>query len=144
MGVEHLLRDINDPSVSHLGADLRGKLDGLRGFAARLADVSVYLHVRRRRRRSGVPLIRHMRALFSPPPLQDVLSGRLPRNDAILSHIQTALATLPNTALPSLVAAQLETANDEHLALYTAALVRGVTALHDLVSNRAEAREMKG
>jgi len=46
VGVEHLLRDINDPSVSHLGADLRAKLDGLRGLAARLADVSVYLHVR--------------------------------------------------------------------------------------------------
>ena len=28
--MEHLLRDLNDPSVSHLGADLRGKLDGLR------------------------------------------------------------------------------------------------------------------
>ena len=32
VGVEHLLRDINDPSLSSLGGELRGKLGGLEGL----------------------------------------------------------------------------------------------------------------
>ena len=41
--MEHLLRDVNDPSVSHLAAQLRHKVGGLRGFTQRLKKLSDYL-----------------------------------------------------------------------------------------------------
>ena len=62
VGVEHLLRDINDPSVSHLAGDIRGKLDGLKGVASRLGDVSAYLG--------------------------DVLTGALPPNNEAIYELQ--------------------------------------------------------
>lgn len=62
MGVEHLLRDINDPSVSHLAGDIRGKFDGLKGVASRLGDVSQYL--------------------------ASVLKGELPANNEALYELQ--------------------------------------------------------
>ena len=43
VGVEHMLRDINDPSVSALGADVRAKLGGLKGLMTRLGEISSYL-----------------------------------------------------------------------------------------------------
>ena len=43
VGVEHMLRDINDPSVSALGADVRAKLGGLKGLMSRLGEISGYL-----------------------------------------------------------------------------------------------------
>ena len=43
VGVEHLLRDINDPSVSQLAGDIKGKFEGIKGIVSRLGDVSAYL-----------------------------------------------------------------------------------------------------
>ncbi len=62
VGVEHLLRDINDPSVSSLGADVRGKLGGLEGLAARLKEIAVYL--------------------------EKVVAGKMPANNEIMYQIQ--------------------------------------------------------
>jgi hypothetical protein len=38
--VEHLLRDINDPSVSSLAGEAKHKLAGLRGLVAKLGEIS--------------------------------------------------------------------------------------------------------
>ena len=43
MGVEHLLRDINDPSTSTLAKDIKEKVSGLNSFVGRLEEVRVYL-----------------------------------------------------------------------------------------------------
>ena len=43
VGVEHLLRDINDPSVSSLAGEAKHKLAGLRGLVAKLGEISAYL-----------------------------------------------------------------------------------------------------
>jgi len=43
VGVEHLLRDINDPSVSTVGAKVRSKIAGLRGLQERLETIAAYL-----------------------------------------------------------------------------------------------------
>eukprot|EP01035_Chromulina_nebulosa_P017793 gene17793-23401_t len=43
VGVEHLLRDINDPSTSSLAIQIKQKLDGLVSLAQRLEEVRDYL-----------------------------------------------------------------------------------------------------
>ena len=110
VGVEHLLRDINDPSVSSTAGELRHKLAGLRGLRTHLGEVLGYLDA--------------------------VTAGRLPANREILYHVQTLLARLPNTQLPAIVAGTYETVNDQHLVIYMAALARTVLALHDLLVNK--------
>ena len=110
VGVEHLLRDINDPSVSSTAGELRHKLAGLRGLRTHLGEVIGYLDA--------------------------VTAGRLPANRDILYHVQTLLARLPNTQLPAVVAGTYETVNDQHLVIYMAALTRSVLALHDLLANK--------
>lgn len=87
VGVEHLLRDINDPSVSSTAAELRHKLAGLKGLRANLAEISGYLSA--------------------------VTEGRLPANRDVLYHVQMLLAHLPNTQLPSVTSAMFETVNDQ-------------------------------
>lgn len=115
VGVEHLLRDINDPTVSTLAGDLRQKLVGLRGLSAALSDVSQYLGL--------------------------VVAGRLPVNNEILYHVQTLLATIPAATSPEVVSALQEVTNDQHLALYMAAVARSVLALHDLVVNKIKRKD---
>jgi len=110
VGVEHLLRDINDPSVSSTAGELRHKVAGLRGLRTHLGEVLGYLDA--------------------------VTAGRLPANREILYHVQTLLARLPNTQLPAIVAGTYETVNDQHLVIYMAALARTVLALHDLLVNK--------
>jgi len=117
VGVEHLLRDINDPSVSTLAGELRHKLSGLRGLATTLADVAAYL--------------------------RDVVAGKLPLNNDILSHGQTMLATLPNPSLAEVAGALHESVNDQHLVMFVAALGRSVIALHDVVNNKLKFKDLE-
>jgi 26S proteasome regulatory subunit N8 len=115
VGVEHLLRDINDPSVSSTAADIRQKLVGLKGLAATLGEVSSYM--------------------------ESVLAGKLPPNKDILYHIQTLFATLPNVRTSALSSALFETSNDAHLVMYVSSLTRSVLALHDLVNNKIKYKD---
>lgn len=64
VGVEHLLRDINNPSTSTLAGDILGKLTGLRGLRSRLEEVSSYL--------------------------EGVTSGALPTNNELLNTLQVS------------------------------------------------------
>ena len=43
VGVEHLLRDINDPSTSNLAKQIKEKVSGLNSFVGRLEEVRSYL-----------------------------------------------------------------------------------------------------
>jgi hypothetical protein len=43
VGVEHLLRDINDPSTSNLALQIQRKVNGLTGLLGRLAEMRLYL-----------------------------------------------------------------------------------------------------
>ncbi len=54
---------------------------------------------------------------------------------------QTILALLPNLSVDPLRTALFEVTNDQHLVLYVASLVRAVTSLHDLVSNKAKTKD---
>jgi 26S proteasome regulatory subunit N8 len=62
VGVEHLLRDINNPAVSSLVSAIEAKRDGVRALAARLHEISTYL--------------------------EEVQSGKLPQNNELLEQLQ--------------------------------------------------------
>lgn len=110
VGVEHLLRDINDPCVSTTATELRHKLAGLKGLRGNLDELAAYLAA--------------------------VVEGRFPANREILNHVQTLLSSLPDASAPAVSAAGSENVNDQHLTVYIAALTRAVLALHDLLGTK--------
>lgn len=115
IGVEHLLRDVNDPSVSDLAAELKHKLLGLRGMHERLRDIRDYL--------------------------DNIIAGRLPPNNDILYNLQEIFNLLPNLASKSLIDSFHRTNNDMHLVLYMNSMIRAVLALHDLIGNKLKYRD---
>jgi 26S proteasome regulatory subunit N8 len=115
IGVEHLLRDVNDPSVSELAGEVRHKLLGLKGLATRLQEMAKYL--------------------------SRVLEGTLPVNHDIMYKVQSILNLLPNLGVEKLVHAFASVGNDLHLAMYLSNLVRSITSLHDLVVNKLQYKD---
>jgi 26S proteasome regulatory subunit N8 len=116
VGVEHLLRDINDPSTSTLAKQITNKLKGLSGLASRLRAVEEYL--------------------------QHVEAGRLPPNHSILYNLQDVFNLLPNLNVQELLEALMTKTNDIHHAIYISSLVRSVIALHNLLNNFIKFRDV--
>ena len=115
VGVEHLLRDVKDMTISTLANQVTQKLGALRGLAARLQEVDTYLH--------------------------NVLSGRLPVNHQIVYKLQDVFNLLPNLHVESLVKAFAVKTNDMMLAVYLASIIRAIVAMHNLLNNKLLNRE---
>lgn len=116
VAVEHLLREVNDPSVSELGSSMGAKVEGLRGLEMRLREIASYM--------------------------DDVSAGKLPLNREIVDNVQTMLALLPNLSVAELSESVQRETNDMHLAMMLSSLVRAVIGLHDLASNRLKYRHL--
>jgi len=111
VGVEHLLRDINDPtSVSTVASLVRAKMSSLGGLTDRLVEMKGYL--------------------------ESVHAGERRVNNAIVYNMQTIFNLLPNLNVDELVKGALVKTNDMHMVIYLSSLIRSVIALHDLVSNK--------
>ncbi|RVW44558.1 26S proteasome non-ATPase regulatory subunit 7-like B [Vitis vinifera] len=67
IGVEHLLRDVKDTTISTLATEVTGKLAALKGLDARLREIRGYLDL--------------------------VVDGKLPLNHEILYHLQVEFAS---------------------------------------------------
>lgn len=117
VGVEHLLRDVNDPSVSTLANQIKHKVSALGGLRAQLLEMKTYL--------------------------ENVLAGKLPVNNQILYNLQSIFNLLPNLNVDELVEGLLVKTNDMHLVVYVSSLIRCVIALHDLVTNKLQFKEDK-
>ena len=104
MGVEHLVRDINDPSTSNLALQIHQKISSLGSLVGKLAEIRTYL--------------------------QNVLADRLPLNNQILYGLQDIVNLLPNLNVDSLVRSMMVKSNDYYLVMYVSSLVRTVIALH--------------
>ena len=115
VGVEHLLRDVRDTTVSTLANQVTQKLGALKGLAARLLEVDSYL--------------------------QNVLSGQVPVNHQVMYALQDIFNLLPNLNLEQLVKAFAIKTNDMMLAIYLASIIRAAIALHNLIDNRIENKE---
>jgi 26S proteasome regulatory subunit N8 len=110
VGVEHLLRDINDPTVSTVASLIKGKLSGLTTLGEKLLECKHYLEACAR--------------------------GECAVNNDIIFNLQTILSLLPNLNNEQLVRSMMLKTNDMYMAIYLAALIRSVIALHDLVNNK--------
>ena len=115
VGVEHLLRDVKDTTISTLANRVTQKLGALKGLAHRLSEVDGYL--------------------------QNVLSGRLPVNHQVIYQLQDIFNLLPNLNVEALVQAFAVKTNDMMLAIYLSSVIRAVVALHNLVDNRLVNKE---
>lgn len=115
VGVEHLLRDINDPSLSSLSEQVRHKIQSLKGLKERLDQMKEYLTA--------------------------VMEKKIPVNKTIIYNIQNILNLLPNLNIEELSRSMLVKSNDMHLILYLASLIRSIIALHDLVNNKIQYKE---
>ncbi|BBM98844.1 26S proteasome regulatory subunit N8 [Marchantia polymorpha subsp. ruderalis] len=110
IGVEHLLRDVKDATVSTLATEVGGKLVALKGLEARLKEIQSYL--------------------------DHVVEGKLPVNHEILYHLQDVFNLLPNLNVHELVKSFAVKTNDMMLVIYLSSLIRSVVALHNLINNK--------
>jgi 26S proteasome regulatory subunit N8 len=110
IGVEHLLRDVKDATISTLATEVGGKLVALKGLEARLKEIHAYLEL--------------------------VVEGRLPLNHEILYHLQDVFNLLPNLNVQELVKSFAVKTNDMMLVIYLSSLIRSVIALHNLINNK--------
>lgn len=114
--MEHLLRDINDPTTSNLALQIKQKKTGLDGLLNRLTEIRAYL--------------------------DKVVSGRIPINNQIAYNLQNILNLLPNLNVEELVKAMLVKTNDMHLVMYISSLIRAIIALHDLLNNKLKYKDL--
>jgi 26S proteasome regulatory subunit N8 len=115
VGVEHLVRDVNDPSVSSLANQIKHKTAALSGLKTQLLDMKAYL--------------------------ENVLAGKLPANNQIIYNMQTVFNLMPNLNVEELVRSLLVKTNDMHLVIYISSLIRCVISLHDLVRNKLQYKD---
>jgi 26S proteasome regulatory subunit N8 len=116
VGVEHLLRDINDPSTSTLALQIQQKANGLKGLVTRLQEIRTYL--------------------------ANVAEGRLPVNNQISYNLQDIFNLLPNLNVEELTRSLLVKTNDMHLVMYLTSLIRSILALHGLLTNKLKYRDI--
>ena len=110
VGVEHLLRDINDPTVSTVANLVKAKLSGLSTLTEKLVEMKDYLTA--------------------------VSEGKMKANPEIIANMQAIVNLLPNLNVEELVRSMLVKNNDMYMVIYLSALIRCVIALHDLVVNK--------
>lgn len=112
IGVEHLLRDVKDATISTLATDISAKLSALKGLKLKLQEIQEYLNC--------------------------VLAGKLPINHDIIGYLQDIFNLLPNMSVDALSTSLAVKSNDMLLVIYLAALVRSVLALHRLIDNKEQ------
>ncbi|XP_038707776.1 26S proteasome non-ATPase regulatory subunit 7 homolog A-like isoform X1 [Tripterygium wilfordii] len=110
IGVEHLLRDVKDTTISTLATEVTAKLTALKGLDARLREIRSYLDL--------------------------VIDKKLPLNHEILYHLQDVFNLLPNLNVAELVKAFSVKTNDMMLVTYLSSVIRSVIALHNLINNK--------
>jgi 26S proteasome regulatory subunit N8 len=112
VGVEHLLRDINDPTVSTVASLIKGKQSGLVTLGEKLIECKMYLEACAR--------------------------GDCQVNGEIIANLQTIISLLPNLNNHQLIRSMMLKTNDMYMSIYLAALIRSVIALHDVVNNKMQ------
>jgi len=110
VGVEHLLRDIHDTSISTVASNVNAKLLSLKSLVAHLKEMHEYL--------------------------SNVCEGKLPINHVIVNQLQDIFNLLPNTSVEELVRAFAVKTNDMMLVIYLSSLIRSIIALHNLINNK--------
>jgi len=117
VGVEHLLRDIRNITVGTLSQQITNQLSSLKGLFQHLQDVHTYLG--------------------------QVVDGKLPQNHMIMYQLQDIFNLLPNLNVEALIQSITINTNDQMVVIYLASLVRAVIALHNLISNKLQNKDLE-
>merc|ERR1712113_835545 len=112
VGVEHLLREVENISLSTLTTEVNHKLSSLNGLTQRLVMIRDYLNL--------------------------VIKGNLPINQDILQNLQLIFNLLPNLNKKNVIQSFQTKKNDLMLNIYIASLLRSILALDNLLENRIE------
>eukprot|EP01083_Nonionella_stella_P279195 949788_1 len=112
VGVEHLLRSVENISLSTLTTEVNHKLSSLNGLTERLIMIRDYLN--------------------------DVIGGKLPINQDILKNLQLIFNLVPNLNKKNVIQSFQTKKNDLMLNIYIASLLRSILALDGLLQNRIE------
>ena len=110
IGVEHLLRDVKDATISTLATEVSSKMVALKGLKSRLEEIHQYL--------------------------EHVEAGRLPINHDIVYQLQDIFNLLPNLNVEELTRSFAVKSNDMMMVIYLSSMIRSVIALHNLINNK--------
>eukprot|EP00954_Amorphochlora_amoebiformis_P020715 1341315-Amorphochlora_amoeboformis.AAC.1 len=117
VGVEHLLRDIRDTTVSTLSDHVDQKVASLKGLKKRMDTMATYL--------------------------KKVADGELPLNHQIIYNLQDIFNLCPNLQVKELVTALKINTNDNMLVIYVSSLIRSIIALHNLINNKLKNKALE-
>eukprot|EP00761_Pharyngomonas_kirbyi_P008621 gb/GECH01008633.1/.p1 GENE.gb/GECH01008633.1/~~gb/GECH01008633.1/.p1 ORF type:complete len:322 (+),score=82.18 gb/GECH01008633.1/:1-966(+) len=117
VGVEHLLRDIKDTTISDLASNVGERLSALKALHSRLKEIYSYLN--------------------------DVVDGKYPINHNIMYGLQDVFNLLPNLKTAENQQSMVTQTNDTMLVLYLSSVIRSIVALHNLVNNKRDLKEVE-
>ena len=115
IGVEFLLKDIDEHSNSTLIKQAKDKVTSIKALIARLVEVRKYL--------------------------LNVLNKKLVPNPLIISNIQELFNYLPNYETEDIVKALSNQTNDNYLILYLSWMMKTTMGLHKLINNKILLKE---
>ncbi|EPY35012.1 26S proteasome regulatory subunit N8 [Strigomonas culicis] len=118
IGVEHLLRDLTDSTVTTLSSQLEERERSLEHMARVLVQIEEYL--------------------------SDVASGALPASEDVLEALQELISLQPETYLKKKSLELNRFTNDRTIATFLGSIARCIGGLHEVILNRRVlARELK-
>lgn len=117
IGVEQLLRDIKDVTISTLSTEISQKVNSLKGLVNKMDIIKKYL--------------------------DDVLENKKQPNIQILYNLQEIFNCLPNMNTEDMVKSLTIKNNDNTLVLYLCSIIRTIIALHNLINNKIHNREVE-
>jgi len=117
VGVEHLLRDVKDASVSTLATDINDKSLALQSLTNHIGEMEEYL--------------------------SRVINKKLPINHQIINQLQDIFNLMPNLTVESMVKSFSVKTNDMMLVIYLSSMIRSVIALHNLINNKIQNKEIE-
>jgi 26S proteasome regulatory subunit N8 len=115
VGVEHLLRDIQETSTGTVNQRIRDKIVALRSFQSKMKEMREYLVA--------------------------VANGTLPANQRILESVQDIFNLLPGDETVVNAKPFAIKSNDMLAVVFLGAMARSVLALHELILNKIDYRE---
>jgi 26S proteasome regulatory subunit N8 len=115
IGVEFLLRDINDSNKSPIHKLLNQKLTSVKALSQRLNEIKTYL--------------------------QNVIMKRISPSPQIINNIQEIFNFLPNFETEEIIKSLSVQTNNDYLILYMSWMIRSIISLHKLLNNKIMIKE---
>jgi len=117
VGVEHLLRNIREKVGGTLTDSVTARLNSLRGLRNRMEEIVAYL--------------------------DQVVAGKMPVNHQIMYNLQNIFNLMPDLKSDDMAKSFATKTNDNMLVIYMSSMVRSILALHNLINNKLENKQLE-